>query len=149
VSAWRVIGVGNRDRGDDGAGLALARRLRHKAPAADVHECAGGGFELLELWRGAENVVVVDAARAGGRPGAVRRFEAQRAPLPAGLARGSSHAAGVADAIELARSLGELPRRVVVYAVEARDFRHGEALSPPVRRALERLEARLLRVLAA
>jgi len=149
VSAWRVIGVGNRDRGDDGAGLALARRLKERAPAADVRECARGGFELLELWRGAEQVVVVDAARAGGRPGAVRRFEAQRTPLPAGLASGSSHGAGVAEAIELARSLGELPGRVVVYAVEARGFRHGAALSPPVRRAVERLEARLLRVLAA
>jgi hydrogenase maturation protease len=148
MRATLVIGVGNRDRGDDGAGPELARRLKRRAPAADVRECAGG-YELVELWRGAAQVVLVDAARGGGRPGAVRRFEAHRAALPSWLGRASSHDVGVAEAIELARSLGVLPERVLVYAIEARDFRHGAPLSPPVRRAVARVAARIARELAA
>ena len=148
MSACLVIGVGNRDRGDDGAGLEVARRLKRRAPGAvRVIECPDAGYELIELWRDAARVVLVDAAQGGAEPGAVRRFEARRAALPAGLAR-SSHGHGAADAVELARSLDALPSELVVYAIEASGFAHGAALSPPVRRAVGRVAERILRELA-
>src|SRR6476619_6147364 len=57
-----LIGVGNAWRGDDGAGLAVARRVRELAPAGvDVREVEGDATTLLEAWVGAEHVAVVDA----------------------------------------------------------------------------------------
>jgi hydrogenase maturation protease len=130
-----VVGVGNALRGDDGAGPEVARRLRGRAGAADVavRELEGEGVGLLDLWEGARAVVVVDTVRSGAAPGTIHRLDVTHRPLPAGL-RGSSstHAIGIAEAIELARVLGRLPRRVIVYGVEGRNFRAGAALSPAV-----------------
>ena len=143
-----VIGVGNSDRGDDAAGLELVRRLRrHVPPGAAVRECTGGAFALLEAWRGCRRAVLVDAAEGGGRPGAVHRFEAHRQTLPAWLRHASTHSPGVAEAVELARALGERPAEVVLYAIEGGAFGHGGPLSPPVRRAIGRVEARIVREL--
>jgi hydrogenase maturation protease len=139
-----VIGVGNAWRGDDGAGLAVARRVREQAPAGvDVHEIEGDASALVEAWAGADRVVVVDAAESGAPPGTVQCFDGRRAPLPARLLRSSTHAFGVPDAIELGRALDRLPRRLDVYAIEGESFVAGDRLSPAVERAVERLAGML------
>ena len=145
MSAERVvIGVGNPWRGDDGAGLEVARRLERVAPAGTrVIRHEGDGTGLLELWRDAREVVVVDAARSGAVPGTLHRLDACRAPLPAAVLRSSTHAFGVAEAIELARALGRLPLRLEVDAIEGASFAEGEAISPEVTQSISRLVHRL------
>jgi hydrogenase maturation protease len=137
-----VVGVGNSWRGDDAAGLEVARRLRRRS-GVEARELEGDAVMLLELWRGHPAVAVVDAARTGSEPGSVRVFRADREPLPVRL-RSSTHAFGVADAIELSRALGRLPQRLDVYAIEGADFSLGAPLSPAVQRGVEALAARLL-----
>jgi hydrogenase maturation protease len=135
-----LIGVGNAWRGDDGAGLAVARRVRELSPAGvEVREVEGDATALVEAWSGAEGVVVVDAAESGAPPGTVRRFDARTRPLPARSLRSSTHAFGVADAVELARALDRLPARLDVYAIEGASFAAGERLSPAVERAVAEL----------
>jgi hydrogenase maturation protease len=133
-----VVGVGNPWRGDDAAGLAVARRLRElEPPGLEVREHEGEATGLVDAWADAHAVVVVDAASSGAPPGTVWRFDAAAAPLPAGAVRSSTHAFGVPDAIELARSLGRLPGRVEVVAIEGADFSAGATLTPDVARAVE------------
>jgi hydrogenase maturation protease len=127
-----VIGVGNPWRGDDGAGLAVAR-----AAGGIAHE--GECSPLIEMWAGRDQVVLVDAAASGGAPGTVRRFDASREPLPARTLRSSTHAFGLPEAIELARSLGRLPERVTVYTIEGANFAPGAGLTPAVDRAAREL----------
>ena len=124
-----IVGVGNRFRGDDAAGLAAAERLRERLPEARVVEREGDLARLLDDWEGEDAVIVVDAMSSDAPAGTVRRFEAHRAPLPAAFARGSTHALGVAESVELARALGKLPPRVVIYGIEGARFRAGEGLS--------------------
>ena len=135
-----VIGVGNAWRGDDAAGLAVARRRRGRVQAVE-HERDGAG--LIEAWTGAGHVVLVDAAASGATPGTVQRFDAGAGPLPARALRSSTHAFGVADAVELARALGRLPERLEVIAIEGADFSAGAGLSPAVGRAVEDIVATL------
>jgi hydrogenase maturation protease len=136
--------VGNGWRGDDGAGLAVARRVRELAPAGvEVREVEGDATALVEAWSGAEHVVVVDAAESGAEPGTVRRFDAAAQPLPVRSLRSSTHAFGVADAVELARALGRLPQRLDVYGIEGASFVAGDRLSPPVERAVAQLAREL------
>src|SRR6476619_7473734 len=105
-----LIGVGNAWRGGDGAGLAVARRVREPAPAGvDIREVEGDATTLLEAWAGAEHVAVVDAGESGAAAGTVLRFDGCSQPLPVGGLRSSTHAFGVSDAVELARALGHLP----------------------------------------
>ena len=138
-----VVGLGNAARRDDAAGLIAARRLGALGLVAREHE--GDPVALLELWRGAESVVVIDAVRSGAAPGTVHRLDASCAPLPAGL-RGSTstHAVGLAEAIELARALGRLPGRLLVYGIEGARFEAGTGLSPPGEAAVDSVVAGLL-----
>jgi hydrogenase maturation protease len=139
-----VIGVGNEWGRDDAAGLEVARRLRGAA-ALDVRidEHEGEPAGLIDAWSGAQEAIVVDAVSSGADPGAIHRLDAGRAPLPANRFRASTHALGVADAVELARSLDRLPARLVVYGIEGERFDAGSGLTPAVERAVEVLADRL------
>jgi hydrogenase maturation protease len=150
VSRRLVVGVGNDLRGDDAAGLEVARRVRLAAPAGvEVVEASGDGAALIDAWQNAALAVVVDACVSGAEPGTIRRFEAARAPLPAVLASRSTHAFGLAEAVEMARALGRLPDRLVVFAIEGRDFAAGAPLSPAVARAVAEAVTAVLREIAA
>ncbi len=143
-----IIGVGNPWRGDDGAGLAVTSLLeQHPAVAAgrlQVRETDGGGIGLLDAWAGAEVVFLVDAMYAGRPPGSVHRAELGVDPLPATLLHHSTHAFGVLEAVDLARVLGQLPARLVIYGIEGRQFDLGAALSPEVERATHTVAAMIL-----
>lgn len=140
-----VIGVGNPDRADDGAGLAVAERLRAVGPAElDVVTSSGDPIALIDAWSRASAAIVVDALVPRGEPGRIRRFDVLREPAGAGLFATSTHELGVAEAVELGRALGVLPRRLVVFGIEAAGFEPGGALSPEVARAVERATREIL-----
>jgi hydrogenase maturation protease len=131
-----VIGVGNDLRADDGAGLQVVRRLRAQ-PGVAVKAYDGEAIGLLELWAGADAAVLVDTVRSGAAPGTMHRLEVTSEPLPTAFGRSSSHTISIADVIELARTLGTLPARVVVFGVEGARFAAGEELSQEVAGAIE------------
>lgn len=131
-----VIGIGNEYRHDDAAGLQVARQVEQmKLAGVEVLEASGEGATLLELWRDKRSVILVDAMCSGDAAGTVRRFDAAAGSLPAEFSRHSTHAFGVADAIEMARALGCLPQHLIVYGVAGRDFTTGSGLSPEVEAA--------------
>jgi hydrogenase maturation protease len=138
-----ILGCGNLDRSDDGAGLLVARRLRQLG--VDVREHSGETLALIEAWSGCAEVVVVDAIVSGAPPGAITVWDAQAAPLAVRRFRSSTHAFGVADTVELARVLDRLPPRLIVYAIEGIRFDHGGAPSLEVSEAIERLAQELAR----
>lgn len=132
-----VIGIGNPDRGDDAAGRAVARWLRGVLPPEiGVVEHDGEATSLLAKLECAETVCLIDASASVAPAGTVRRFDVAAAPLPQGAFGMSTHGLGLAEAIELARALGQLPARCIVYAVEGASFGTGEPLSLPVAAAV-------------
>lgn len=131
-----LIGVGNIWRHDDGAGPMVAERLRGRM---QVLVLPGEGTELIEAWRHADRVVVIDAMRSGAATGTIRRFDAAAAPLPAEAFGGLSHRFGLAEAVEMARLLDRLPNEIAVFGIEAADFSPGAGLSPDVEAAVSQL----------
>ena len=84
--------------------------------------------------------MLVDAVSSGAPPGTVHRFEPNGTPLPAELFGASStHALGLAEALELARSLDRLPEHVVVLGIEGASFDFGKGLTPEVAAAVDRV----------
>ncbi len=138
-----MLGVGSDLRGDDGVGPALTQIIRDRAAAAGIvaREHPGDPLGLLAAWHGRAGVVIVDAMDcAGAEPGAVRRLDARRDPLPRQInGRASTHATSIAEAAELARALHRLPPRLLVYGVQGAGFEIGAGLSSPVRAALPQL----------
>ncbi len=77
-----VIGLGNRDRGDDGCGLEIAEMLKARFPRRAFSEAQKSAEALtLELIENdfIETVLYIDAADFGGRPGEFRLFDSDRA----------------------------------------------------------------------
>lgn len=131
-----VIGVGSAYRGDDAVGLVVAQRLRAEPhDPVSVREMSRDCATLLELWKDAEAVIIIDAVRSGAEPGTVYRFDAGAQPIPVTLFRSSTHAFGVAEAIELARALQQLPSHLVVYGIEGKNFAASVGLSAEVEHA--------------
>ncbi|MDR7422277.1 MAG: hydrogenase maturation protease [Armatimonadota bacterium] len=138
VARVLVVGVGNAARGDDAAGLLVAQHARpllaplEAAGRVVVATLDGELLPLLDLWRGAQAVVVADAVTTGAPPGEVTRFDLTAGPLPASLRFASTHAFSVAGAVELGRALGRLPDRVILYGIEGRSFDYGATVSAVV-----------------
>jgi hydrogenase maturation protease len=133
-----VIGMGNEHRGDDAVGLIVARRLKQElTDDATVLEASGEGTALIAAWKGADAVVLIDAARSGGEPGTLYRLEAHTQPIPVSFLHCSTHAISAADAIELARALGEIPPQLIVYGIESKSFEAGAGLSPEAEKAAQ------------
>jgi hydrogenase maturation protease len=135
-----LIGIGNRFRRDDAAGLEVVRRLRlAHPPGVILIEQEGEPASLIEAWSTADEALVVDGISSGSAPGRLHRFEVTDAPLPAEIFNPSTHAMGLPEAIELARELDRLPGRLVVYGIEGESFEAGEGLSYPVQKTVEKL----------
>ncbi len=128
-----VLGIGNIERGDDGAGRAVARLLRHMLRGGvEIVEQDGEATALLSQLDGASAAYLIDACVSNAPPGTVHRVDANVAPLPQASSDLSTHGFGLAAAVELGRALGGLPPRTIVYAIEAESFAAGAPLSEPV-----------------
>lgn len=139
-----VVGVGNPFRGDDAAGLEAARRVRQLCPELSVVEWSADLLRLFDTLPQEDSVILVDALSSGAAPGTIRRWEAGRESLPESGPRTSTHGFGIAAAIELARLLGRLPPRVVLYGIEGKCFDEGAPLSGPVAAGLGELASRIV-----
>jgi hydrogenase maturation protease len=144
-----VIGIGNEYRGDDAIGLEIARRIRALGPGdVAVVEHSGDMAALLDSWQSANTVLLVDAVQSGSAPGTVFRFDALAADLPSVFVpHVSSHGVGVADAVALARALGRLPEKLIVYGIEGRVFDARSALSPEVAAVMDEAVQRIVQEL--
>jgi hydrogenase maturation protease len=126
-----IIGLGNPDRGDDAAGILVAESLRERGADAIVH--TGGTLDLIGIWAETERVIVVDAILSGVTPGTVRAWNGNNAVFKRKVFRSSTHGFGLADAMELSRTLNHLPKVLTIYGIEAAQFLPG---NPPSRAVL-------------
>lgn len=134
------IGIGNEFRRDDGIGIEVARVLRTmKLPHVRVIEQTGEGAALMDAWAGAERVILVDAVLSGQTPGTIYRINAHEQKIPRDFFSYTTHAFSVAEAIEMARTLNQLPPVLLVYGIEGKDFSEGTGLSRVVEEAVQQV----------
>jgi hydrogenase maturation protease len=136
----RIIGCGNLHRGDDAAGILAAERLLALGVEAAV--CVGGFAQLMDMWHGSDDVIVIDAVVTGASGGTVHLWDASR-PVPFAKSSASTHGMGIAEAIELSRALKRLPARLRIYGIEGQNFELGTAPLPEVVEAVEEVARRI------
>lgn len=137
-----VIGVGNRDRGDDAIGPLVADAAAARFGAAVTTMVVEGDLADLSMrWPLDGHVVVVDAVMSGAPAGTLHVVDdpatthTSLGTRPDGV--WSTHGIGLGEAIELARLLDRLPTRLTVIGVEAAHFEHGEPPGTAVAAAVE------------
>lgn len=156
-SSILMIGIGNAYRGDDRAGLYVAQLLKERLKQneenkllskIEIQESNGEITELMERWQGFSQVIAVDAMASPNSPGEIMRFAVHEAPLPAETFQYSTHGLSLAEAIELARAMKQLPSYFILYAIGANNFTAGKALSPEVAEACHKVSKEILKELS-
>lgn len=115
-----IIGVGS-PYGDDTLGLQAIGRLQQERdrfpPHTGFHALDRPGSMLIPLLEEADTAVIIDAMQAQQPPGTVLRLTPddliREETLP------SSHNLGVAETLALARVLGVMPEKLLIYGVQA------------------------------
>lgn len=143
-----VAGVGNVLHGDDGFGVELAWRLARRdwPPGVKIMETGIGGMSIVqELMTGYDALLVLDAHKSGGPPGAVRLLEPVMPDLSGLDAHAlrdyfaDTHYATPLRALALLERLGHLPPKVAFIGCEPAEFEAlGLGLSAPVAAALDK-----------
>ncbi len=119
----RIIGIGSPVQGDE-AGLQLVERLRQDKLWQSRDEIEWlllerPGASLLHHFSGVETVCLVDALESAVHKGIVR---VDPESLLAATASFSSHHFGVAETLQLASTLKQLPPRLFIYGISSGSF---------------------------
>lgn len=140
-----VLGLGNPIMGDDGVGILALERFRERYLLPEGVELLDGGtwgMNLLPYIEDAGRLLLVDAIRAGGVPGADVYLAG--ADLPRALAQKlSAHQVDFVDVLALAHARGTLPAQTVALGVEPALVEMRAGLTPEVARGTERLPGRM------
>ncbi len=143
-----IVGVGNPMRGDDGVGPAVVDRLApHLGPDVRCAVVDADPLPLMDLWAGADRVIVVDAVRSGRPPGTVHHL-VDPTRLPRGVRSASSHLVGLGELLGLADALGTLPHRLEFFGVEVARLDLGSGLGDEVAAAVDEVCDGILESLA-
>lgn len=140
-----VACIGNRFRGDDGAGHRVAELLTGCRGIEVV--TAETPAELLNfLSREIDLLIVVDAMERVSEAGAIHVFDSVER-LSGTQGWRSTHTMALPEVIGVAETLGVLPAKVLVFGVEGEFFGHGLGLSKSVERACVAVAEEIKRLL--
>jgi hydrogenase maturation protease len=136
-----ILGVGNILLGDEGVGIHAIRELdkRPLPPHVDVIDGGTAGLDLLDLMRGHERVIIIDAVEAGAEPGTIFRFTPDEVTSEARALPLSLHQTEVLKVLELATYLGQPLPPVVIYGIQPESMDWSTELSSALRASLAKL----------
>lgn len=135
-----VIGIGTKERHDAGVGPAVIDRLCDLKPG-DVTLAVFDGepAQLVELWSDVDVGVLIDTVRNDPcHPGKIHELIVD-APVTGHCRSAASPGLELTSSLDLALALGQMPRRLVIFAVEGCDFTPGVGLTPAVEMAVDRV----------
>jgi hydrogenase maturation protease len=131
-----VIGVGNLLLKDEGIGIHVIQTLQEIELPPDVTLIDGGTSpELWAYTRIGDKMIIIDAAKAGGKPGAVYRFRPEDIMAEKGILN-SAHELGVIEALNLMTFAGNKPGDVVIIGIEPAEISPGLELSTVLRQKI-------------
>jgi hydrogenase maturation protease len=136
----RIVGIGS-PHGDDQVGWRLVHELSNlEQPGFSAH-AVSSPIDLLDRMDDCDALIVIDACDAGHPPGTV--FVREWPAVLEGERQTSSHALGVDSTLHLAKSLGKLPPRVLLFGVQASRCEPSDDMSPALRESWSDIVAQL------
>lgn len=132
-----ILGIGNPILGDDGVGIHIARRLKEKLQNLDsvtIDEAQTGGMNLLDLMRGYDKAILIDAVCLPDSPhGDVKQFSITDVPTVHSC---NPHDVSLPEAIELSKQIGDtnIPSEIQIIGVNIKKIptEFSDSLSPKI-----------------
>lgn len=125
-----VIGVGNLLLRDEGIGIHTIKALEEINLHQDVKIIDGGTApDLIAYTKARDKLIIIDAAKAGGKPGTIYRFQPQDLATDRESVI-SVHELGVEQNLRLMALMGNKPSEIVIIGVEPKKMDWGTELSP-------------------
>lgn len=118
-----ILGVGNILLSDEGFGVRVVEALEKRYDFPDnVSVIDGGvlGINLMGIISEADQLIVVDVIRNGGRPGALYRIDGEAIPERI-RAKNSLHQIDFLESLTLCQALDKVPETVII-GVEPKDI---------------------------
>ena len=126
-----ILGAGNILLKDEGVGIHAIHALQDSPLLANVElEIIDGGTspDLIAYSGAGDKLIIIDAVKAGGRPGTIYRFHPQDlAPENKGII--SAHQLGVGQSLKMMSLVGNEPKETIILGVEAKEIDWGTELS--------------------
>ncbi len=120
-----MIGVGNLLLKDEGIGIHIARALQERGVPGSVRIVDGGTSpDLIACAQPGGKLIIIDAVKAGGRPGTIYRFHPDDLPPEADRLI-SAHEIGVMQSLQMMSLAGNRPAEVVIIGIEPEDIEPG------------------------
>jgi hydrogenase maturation protease len=134
-----ILGVGNLLLSDEGVGVQVARRLEEMTLPAGVTAIDAGTLpiEALGSLADIEKLIIVDAVKAGGPPGAIYRLPVSAVGQT--QAQISLHELPLAMALNYWNAAGLPEDRIVIIGVEPALLEWGTELSPTVAAVMDKI----------
>ncbi len=128
-----IMGVGNILLSDEGVGVRVIETMKSMTLPDNVEILDGGtgAFDLFDILANRDKVIIIDAVKGGGEPGAVYRFVPDDIKAEAKFLT-SVHQVSLLDTLSMARIIGCSPRDIVIFGIEPREIDWGLELSPEV-----------------
>ena len=140
-----VIGVGNLLLTDEGIGIHAVKALQEIDLPSDVKLIDGGTSpDLIAYTRAGDKMIIIDAAKAGGEPGTVYRFQPQDLAMEKASLT-SAHEMGVEQNLRLMSLTGNEPRETVIIGIEPKEIGWGTELSPELQQKMPEIIKVVLR----
>ncbi len=138
-----IVGIGQSLRGDDAAGIEAVERWQHDFPETahrpeiKAENCELPGLALIDLLEPAQAAILVDAVHSAAQPGTIHKIDlTELSSFP--VDSRSAHGWGVAETLELSRSLYPRLARLPIFliGIEAGSLILGGQLSEQVKKAI-------------
>ena len=131
-----VIGVGNLLLKDEGVGIHAVKALQEIGLPPDVSLIDGGTSpDLMAYTQAGDKLIIIDAAKAGGEPGAIYRFRPEDLAEEKG-ALTSAHELGVVQNLKLMSLLSNEPAEMIIIGIEPGEIDFGIELSAALQQKL-------------
>jgi len=131
-----VVGVGNLLLKDEGIGVHIAHALQQiDVPHGTKIIDGGTSPDLPHYLKDIDKLIIIDAVKAGGKPGMIYRFHAYDMDIESERII-SLHELGLAQSLKMMRLMGNEPKETVIIGIEPKEIDWGTELSAELRQKI-------------
>ena len=146
-----LAGLGNPIMSDEGVGVRVVELVEQRADLPDnveVMDLGTGNMNVLHAIASRRKVVFVDCALMGEASGTIRQFSLDDVVSKKIQSHWSAHDGDLLNLLNISKTLGELPEKVVLFGIEPQTIEFGEQLTPCLQSRLEEYVAKVVAAIA-